>query len=473
MFTSLGFWIFALAVLLLHNTTRGRLQNAILLAASYLLYVYFDWQFLLLLIAATTLTFVAGRNLAPTMRYRRLFFYAGILFDLGVLVFFKYAGFFTASISAALNGAGTTAQPYALNILLPLGLSFYIFRLLSYLFDVYSGRLAPTASWIDVALYVAFFPQIAAGPIERATHFLPRLQVTRRLDQAQFVTGLTYIFVGLFYKIAIADPLAPMTERTFSNISQLMPLDALAAIIWFSIRLYADFAGYSALAIGFSTWFGLPAMENFRQPYFSQSITEFWTRWHISLSTWFRDYLFYPLTRFLLKRLGRRFALAINAAGLLITMLVTGLWHGSSLTFSVWGLLHGVYLIWERLLARPPTASPGRWQHRITVVFNILVTQCLVAIAWVFFRAPTVQDALLFFQKLLAPNYALDSLWLRSVATPLIVLILFDVLLARAVRVTAFWDLHLIWRVALLAVLVVALFILGSSSSEAFVYVRF
>jgi D-alanyl-lipoteichoic acid acyltransferase DltB (MBOAT superfamily) len=396
-----------------------------------------------------------------------------VLFNIAILGFFKYAGLFVSTIAAALVPLG--ASQATLNILLPLGISFYIFRLLSYLFDVHNGRLQASRSWIEVALYTAFFPQIASGPIERAPRFLAALRNTRRLDQQRLVDGLTLICLGLFYKIVIADPLAGPTDRAFNDIASLAAHDALAVMILFSVRLYADFAGYSALAIGISTWFGLPAMENFRQPYLAQSVNEFWTRWHISLSMWFRDYLFYPLSRTLLRRWGSAHSFAIQGVCYFVTMLATGLWHGATWTFIAWGALHGTYMVIERLIARvwPADNSAGLWQRRFSALGNILITQIVVAIAWVIFGAPTLPDAMRFFQRLLEPTYSADPAWWVRILYPISAVLVVDLLLAQGRDAVAFWRLHLSWRVGLCTLLLVLIFIFGGGESAPFVYFRF
>jgi alginate O-acetyltransferase complex protein AlgI len=476
------FWIFVVVVLLLHNITRDRIQNLVLLFASYIFYLSIDWRFLGLLILATTVTHQIARRLRAHSAYtpntldvprQRRFLTIGVLFNLGILGFFKYAEFFIESASAALAPLGVSQ--ITLQILLPVGISFYTFRLLAYLFDVHTGRIEPSASWIEVALYTAFFPQLASGPIERAARFLPNLRKTRRLGQQDFVDGLTYICLGLVYKIAIADPQRVITDNAFRDSTNLAAHDVVAVIVLLSIRLYADFAGYSAIAKGISTWFGLPAMENFRQPYFAQSVVEFWTRWHISLSTWLRDYLFYPLTRTLLRRWGSARGYTVQIIGYFVTMLATGLWHGANWTFIVWGGLHGIYMVVEGFIARarPDSDRGGPWQQRFSALGNILVTQIAVALAWVIFYAPTVPDAVRFLGRLLTPTYNVDAIWWARLLYPISLLLLVDLLLSRGANALVFWRLQLPWRVALCVLLLIVLFIVGGPESAPFVYFRF
>ena len=476
MFFSWEFWAFVAIVLLFHNVTRGRGQNAVLLVASYALYAYFDLRFLAVLIVATTVTYVAARRLKPDSSGRRQVMVVGILFNLGVLGFFKYANFFASTISLLLVRVGVAPNPVVLGILLPLGISFYSFRLLSYLFDVYNKRIDASASWLEVALFVSFFPQIASGPIERAPRFLPKLRGTRRLSQEQFTEGITYLLLGVFYKIAIADPLVATTGHLFDHIAALTSADALKGMILYSIQLYADFAGYSAMAIGVSTWFGLPAMENFRQPYFANSVIDFWTRWHISLSTWFRDYLFFPMTRSLLRRWGSKHSGKIQTTAYLVTMLLTGIWHGANWTFAMWGLLHGLCMAIERFLAGVSSAQPidlGRNQQRLDALLNILITQIAVASAWIFFAAPSITDAFSYFGRLLADPPTITPGWWGTVLIPIVMLLFIDLLLAGAKTVRNFWQLRLVWRVGICTVVLLLLVLFGGVSREPFVYFRF
>jgi D-alanyl-lipoteichoic acid acyltransferase DltB (MBOAT superfamily) len=471
-FITAEFWAFTFLTLLAYNVTRDRWQNLVLLIASYLIYAYFDLRFVALLLIATLLTYWIAQHVELGAPHRGRWLASGVLFNLALLASFKYFAFFVPSILARLN---QPVDAVALSLVLPVGLSFYCFRLLSYLFDV-SRKRVPPIGLLDMAVFVAFFPQIASGPIERAANFLPSLRKTRRTSQRMLLSGLTLIAVGVFYKIAIADPLAQRTDAAFNSVVTLSSPNALAIMIFYSIRLYSDFAGYSAMAIGVSTWFGLPAMQNFRQPYFSQSITEFWTRWHISLSSWLRDYLFFPLSRYLAESFGSKQIFLIQLFSLFITMLATGIWHGSKLTFVVWGALHGFYMIGERLLGRiqPLTQQRGIWQTRVNILGNILVTQFAVAIGWVIFGSKSLADAQLFFSRLFSANFAVDTAWWISVFMAVFLVLVFDLLLMQAKNeVAAFWELKLHWRVVLLTVWLMVLVIFSDTNHTAFVYASF
>jgi len=475
MYFSWLFWFFVFSVVFLHSRTRGQLQNAVLLIGSYIFYAYFDWRFLALLVLATLATYVIGLPLKTQHRWRRSWLYVGLLLNLALLGFFKYTNFFVDIVSTLLLNARIIVSIPTLNILLPLGLSFYVFRLMGYLLDVYNQRIASIPSCLDFAVYIAFFPQISSGPIERASRFLPRLQTTRLLSQQQLVEGATYILLGVFYKTSIADPLVFTTDTAFKAIAELSSSEALKAMILYSIRLYADFAGYSSIAIGISTWFALPAMENFRQPYFAPSIIQFWTRWHISLSTWFRDYLFFPLSRSLVKRWGNQHSASLQTGASFLTMLATGIWHGANWTFLFWGALHGFYMLLERVIARfdPPNTKTGSFPQYINQLANFLITQLALAVGWVFFAAPSLPTAFLFFDRLFSEKLILTQEWFTAVLIPIGQLLLIDFLQLHSKDIMTFWQLRLVWRAALLALLCMLLILFGGVSREPFIYFRF
>jgi len=469
MFIVPQFWLFVLVLLLIYNVTRGLLQNLVLVVGSYLVYAYFDLRFLGVLIVATTVFYVLGLGIEAHRPFRRELLILGVLFAVGVLSYFKYMNFFAATF-----GQVDVKNIDFTHIILPLGISFYSFRLMSYLFDVYHTRIAATRSWLDLALYVSFFPQISAGPIERATSFLPRLQTTRRLDSEAFGTAFIYILLGIVYKFAIADNLVITTNAAFANVVNLSAPDAFLAMIHFSIRLYADFAGYSAMAIGVSKLFMLPARDNFRQPYFSQSIVDFWTRWHISLSAWFRDYLFFPLSRSLVRVFGKPFSFGVELVTVFATMLLIGLWHGSNVTFLVWGALQGLYMLVARLVGRvaPRPGEVGRVERWGNALLGILVTQAAVTAAWVFFGARSLGDVVLFFQRLTSasPIYSDDLLWYTRLVVPIIFVVGIDLLQAKFKLTANFWRYPLIFRVLLLAIMALAILILGDSTHAPFIY---
>lgn len=389
-FNSLQYAAFLPLVLIAYWMLGRRAQNVLLLGASYLFYGAFDWRFLGLLVLSTLTDFVVGRRLAVTdeQRSRTRTFLVSLAVNLGILGFFKYFDFFVTDSTRLLGRLGIDVSPPVLRILLPVGISFYTFHGISYAFDVYRRKIEPTSSLLDFAVFVAFFPQLVAGPIGRAHLQLPQFGRERTPpDWPEVRRAAVLILLGLFKKVAIADMLAPYVNDAFASPGTTSALGLLVGAWAFAFQIYGDFSGYSDIARGSSSLLGISLPENFNQPYLSRSVTEFWRRWHISLSNWLRDYLYIPLG-------GNRGSGLLTYRNLLLTMLIGGLWHGAALTFVVWGGLHGLYLAGERRF----TAVDGKdvwrpWSLRRDVV-RTLVTFQLVSLAWVFFRAESLTGAL-------------------------------------------------------------------------------
>jgi D-alanyl-lipoteichoic acid acyltransferase DltB (MBOAT superfamily) len=323
---------------------------------------------------------------ANSIDKKKFFLIACISINLLVLGVFKYFGFFIDGLSQLLGLVGLRTDPVTISILLPLGLSFFVFQTSSYVIDVYRGNLQPEASFINFATFVVYFPHMAAGPIMPARILIPQIahkKVRPNFDQVQ--SGLFLIAVGLFRKIVIADTLAPMVNRILDNPENFDWKSLLIACVGFGLQIYGDFAGYSAIARGVSRLLGIEMMINFRQPYLAYSITNFWRRWHISLSTWFRDYLYVPLG-------GNKKGNLRTNLNLMLVMIVAGLWHGSAFGFIIWGMLHGIFLVVDKFLMRIQVKS--RKFVFISIPFGWMYTQFLVFFAWVFFRSPDVSDAL-------------------------------------------------------------------------------
>ncbi|MBQ9344103.1 MAG: MBOAT family protein [Kiritimatiellae bacterium] len=389
LFNSLAYFIFLPLVLLLYYPSPRRLQNLILLAASYVFYGWWDWRFCGLLLASTLIAYATGLAMpaAAPPRRRRAMLVISLVANLGILAFFKYFNFFIGSAGDLLAAIGFRPNLPSLRVILPVGISFYTFQTLSYTVDVYRREMPPTRSLLDFALYVSFFPQLVAGPIERATNLLHQFAAPRVLDRAHIADGAFLILLGLFRKLVIADGAAPLVDEIFASAATASPATLALGSALFALQIYGDFAGYSDIARGTASLMGFDLMVNFRQPYLSQSVSEFWRRWHISLSSWLRDYLYIPLG-------GNRKGLPRTYLNLFLTMLLGGLWHGASWTFVIWGALHGAYLaIHKALLAafhRKPARHPA-WTR--TSLLKVLVTFVLVAFAWIFFRAPTLAAA--------------------------------------------------------------------------------
>lgn len=387
-FNSFEFFVFLPLVLGAYWLMRRRQQNVLLLVASYVFYGWWDYRFLSLIAISTLVDFVIAQRIqrAVSDRSRKWWLFGSLAVNLGILGFFKYFGFFVESAARVLEAVGLSVNQTTLSIVLPVGISFYTFQTISYTFDVFRRRIEPERNLITFGVYVAYFPQLVAGPIERAQHLLPQIQGERRRPTAFDVwTASWLILTGLFKKIVLADGLATIVQERFADPASHGSLSLLLGVYAFAIQIYGDFSGYSSIARGTSRLFGIELMRNFEQPYLSTNITQFWRTWHISLSTWLHDYLYVPLGG---NQRGRR-RTYIN---LMLTMLLGGLWHGAAWTFVVWGGLHGAYLTTHRALGayeprgRPGAPSRGDW-------WRVILTFHLVGFAWIFFRADGIGQA--------------------------------------------------------------------------------
>lgn len=402
LFNSYAFAAFLAVVLPLYYALGHRWQNRMLLLASYVFYGWWDPRFLLLLWLSTVVDFFVARRMTATadQRARRRLMVLSVTLNLAYLGFFKYFDFFADSAREAIAAFGWQADPITLRVLLPVGISFYTFQAISYIVDVYRNAREHTDDFVAFALYLAYFPHLVAGPIQRSTQLLPQLLVPRRVTAEQISSGALLMLVGFFKKIAIADAVAPMVNSIFGNSASRSGPTLLVGVYLFAVQIYGDFSGYTDIARGVSRLMGIELRVNFRQPYLSRNIAEFWRRWHISLSEWLRDYLYISLG-------GNRGPRWTTYRNLLLTMLLGGLWHGAAWTFVVWGALHGLYLAVHRAVTsarrvgargandaspdradRPTSAAGWLWYGA-----SVLVTFHLVCLAWVFFRAPTIQEA--------------------------------------------------------------------------------
>jgi alginate O-acetyltransferase complex protein AlgI len=353
-------------------------QNVLLLVASVVFYAWWDWRFVGLLAVSTGVDFTIGRALhQATDATRRTRLLAGsLVVNLGILGFFKYAGFFADSLVVALQSVGLEADPLTLHIILPVGISFYTFQTLSYTIDIYRRRLQPTQSLLEFAVFVAFFPQLVAGPIERAKHFLPQVARPRTITASAMEHGLVLVTWGLFKKVVLADNAAKLADPLFDAPAAHAGLDLWLAALAFTLQIYGDFSGYSDIARGLARWLGFDLMVNFRLPYFARGPSDFWRRWHISLSTWLRDYLYISLG-------GNRGTPWHTYRNLVLTMLLGGLWHGARWNFVLWGAYHGFILVLARAL-KPLTA---RLPDRPTIALvQWALMFGLTVWGWVLFR---------------------------------------------------------------------------------------
>ncbi|WP_291136221.1 MBOAT family O-acyltransferase [Flavobacterium sp. UBA7663] len=405
LFNSIEFLLFLPTVFFLYwfvFKNQLRAQNVLLLVASYIFYGWWDWRFLSLIIASTFLDYFIAIQLGKTDIAKKRKFLLGISLvgNLGMLGFFKYYNFFVASWIEAWSSVGITMEASTLNIILPVGISFYTFQTLSYTIDVYRKEMQPTKSFIDFAAFVTFFPQLVAGPIERASHLLPQFYKKRAFDYQNAVDGVKLIIWGMFKKVVVADNCAFFVNKIFENPEAYSSGELFVGMVFFAFQIYGDFSGYSDMAIGISKLFGFDLMVNFKFPYFSRDIAEFWRRWHISLSTWFRDYIYIPLG-------GSKGSQWFQIRNVMIIFLVSGFWHGANWTYVVWGLFHA-------LLFLPLLLFNLNRSHLITKSYGWLdfakigVTFLVVCIGWVFFRADSISDAF----QYLAHMFELKSLGL-------------------------------------------------------------
>jgi alginate O-acetyltransferase complex protein AlgI len=400
LFNSLVFFLFLGIVLAVYPRLPRRGQNVFLLVASYVFYGYWDWRFNFLLLGSTLLDFFVGRQLAGTedSRRRRLLLGISLIGNLGILGFFKYFNFFIDSFAALLASTGLEPNLPTLKIILPVGISFYTFQTLSYTIDIYRRRLQPVDSLVDFALFVSFFPQLVAGPIERASNLLPQIVKPRSVNRRLVITGLNLMLIGYFKKVAIADTLAPMVENAFADPAGQSSGALLSGLYAFALQIYGDFSGYTDIARGVSRLLGFELMENFAAPYLSRNITEFWHRWHISLSSWLKDYLYISLG-------GNRGGALRTYRNLMLTMVLGGLWHGAGWTFVVWGSLHGAYLMLHKMLLRERRLnlawprSIGGWLGDLA---RIALTFHMVCLTWIFFRARNLADAVAYLRGIFA-----------------------------------------------------------------------
>uniref|UniRef100_A0A7C4LKE6 MBOAT family protein n=1 Tax=Schlesneria paludicola TaxID=360056 RepID=A0A7C4LKE6_9PLAN len=395
-FNSFLFWLFFAAVWAVYWRLPHRAQNRLLLLASYVFYGCWDWRFLGLIVFTTCCDFLLARRMAActSPRPRRLWLTASIVINLSILGFFKYYGFFARELAALLTGVGLTPLLPTLDVVLPVGISFYTFQTMSYTIDVYRGRVRPAANLLDFALYIAFFPQLVAGPIERAETLLPQVLQPRRWHGDSFARGLYFVAYGLFQKVVVADNMAVLVNTVFRTPpSALSSLEVALGIYAFAFQIYGDFAGYSSIARGVAQWLGFELMSNFERPYLALDPSDFWRRWHISLSQWLRDYLYIPLG-------GNRGGAWLTYRNLLLTMLLGGLWHGANWTFLAWGAFHGLLLCGFRLFGRRREGMALAPRQRLLQMVVMFHGVCL---GWLFFRADSLPLALSLLGQLLTP----------------------------------------------------------------------
>lgn len=475
LFNSPEFFLFLTVVLLLYYQLRHKHQNWLLLIASYFFYGLWDYRFLSLILASTAIDYWTSHAIhrcdAKNPRdenRRRLLLGLSLTVNLGILGFFKYFNFFVDSAARVLTQVGVEPHLPVLYVLLPVGISFYTFQTMGYTIDVYRRKIEPISSLRDFALYVCYFPQLVAGPIERPDKLIPALQSPRIITNEAITSGAMLILIGLFRKVVIADAIGGQVDAVFAAPWEYSSPELMKGIYLFALQIYCDFAGYTDIARGVSRLLGIELMENFRQPYFSANISEFWRRWHISLSSWLRDYLYIPLG-------GNRGGTLMTYRNLMLTMLLGGLWHGAAWTFVIWGGLHGLYLAGHRLImgnVRISLDDAPRWFNPRRL-FGGLLTFHLVLITWVFFRAPGFGAAIDYIRMTLEfRNMEMLPAVLPAILIPWALVALIDVpqFLTRNQTVLLRWPL-VARNVAVASMLF--LILLGFGTRAPFIYFQF
>ena len=396
LFNSRSFAIFLPIVFFLYwfmTNKNLKLQNLLLLVASYYFYACWDWRFMFLLMFSTFLDYYTGLKIeeSKNQNLRKFWLWLSVGINLGFLGFFKYYNFFAENFAEMLQNFGLQVNPWTLKVILPVGISFYTFHGLSYVLDIYFKRIKAERNFVDYAVFVSFFPLLVAGPIERATHLLPQIKVKREFSYEKAVDGMRQILWGLFKKMVIADNCAVFANQIFANSATASGSELALGALFFTFQIYGDFSGYSDIALGTARLFGIDLLRNFAFPYFSRDIAEFWRRWHISLSSWFRDYLYIPLG-------GSKGGNWMRIRNTFAIFLVSGFWHGANWTFIIWGFLNALFIMPSIILKTNRNnleiVAMNKLIPSLRDVFNILLTFSLTVFAWIFFRAESVHHAI-------------------------------------------------------------------------------
>ena len=428
LFNSISFAIFLPLVFLFYwffTNKNLKVQNLFLLVSSYFFYACWDWRFLFLLIFSTFLDYFAGIKIAESdnKKHKKNWLWLSIVVNLGFLGVFKYYNFFSSSLSDALLLLGVKDNFGTLQFILPVGISFYTFHGLSYVIDIYNNKIKPEKNIVDYSVFVSFFPLLVAGPIERATHLLPQIRRRREFDYNKAVDGLRQVLWGLFKKVVIADQCAEYANQIFNNSTDYSGSTLVLGALFFTFQIYGDFSGYSDIALGTARLFGIELLRNFAFPYFSRDIAEFWRRWHISLSSWFKDYLYIPLG-------GSKGGVMMRIRNTFIIFLVSGFWHGANWTFIVWGFLNALFImpsiIFNTNRNNLEIVAKGKYLPNFKDLFSIGITFSLTVFAWIFFRANNMEHAIQYISEILSPSFfTLPYFENGTLALPIIILVIF------------------------------------------------
>jgi len=480
-FNSIAFAIFLPIIFLLYwfvfNKTKST-QNALLIIASYYFYSCWDWRFLFLLVFSTFLDYYTGIQIekGKSEKSRKFWFWLSILINLGFLGIFKYYNFFAASFSDLVTSAGFKASPILLDVILPVGISFYTFHGLSYVIDIYYKRIKAEYNFVDYSLFVSYFPLLVAGPIERATHLLPQVKIKREFDYRLAVDGLRQIMWGLFKKVVIADNCADYANIAFDNAGSNSGSVLVLGAIFFAFQIYGDFSGYSDIASGTSKLFGIDLLRNFNYPYFSRDIAEFWRRWHISLSSWFRDYVYIPLG-------GNKGSKFIKIRNVLIIFVVSGFWHGANWTFIIWGLLNAVFIlpsiIFKTNRSNLDVVAKEKNYPSFKELFQIIRTFAITCFAWIFFRAKNVESALLYIKGIFSSSlFTIPRFDSKQISIKILILLILFFLIkewnSRSYNHALYKDSKSIYsRWALYSLISILIIVWGVTSKTEFIYFAF
>lgn len=478
LFNSIDFAIFLPIVFILYWFITNKvlkLQNLLIVLASYFFYGWWDWRFLSLIVFSTLVDYTVGLALSREENKikRKLLLWLSIVVNLGFLGFFKYYNFFLDNFVTAFSFFGTEINGTSLQIILPVGISFYTFQTLSYTIDVYKKKLNPTRDLIAFSAFVGFFPQLVAGPIERASNLLPQFYKKRTFEYSKAIDGLRQMIWGLFKKMVIADNCATYANEIFNNSADYNGSTLLLGAVFFTFQIYGDFSGYSDIAIGTSRLFGFNLKQNFAFPYFSRDIAEFWRRWHISLSTWFRDYLYIPLG-------GSRGGIWMKVRNTFIIFIVSGFWHGANWTFIIWGALNAIYflplLLRNKNRVHLDIIAAGRYLPTFREALNMSLTFALTVIAWIFFRAENIDHAASYLTNMFSA-----SLFSTPLILPLdIIFLMLLLLLIEWIGRGHLYALEGIQKIksplaniSILFVLMVVILLFMSNTEQEFIYFQF
>ncbi len=464
LFNSLEFALFLPIVLILFHLIPAKGRWGLLLGASFLFYSFWRPEYLLLIVTSIVVDYIAGIRIekSKSQRIKKTFLIISLITNLGLLLFFKYFNFLANSIVNLIPTMQFETNHRFLNVLLPVGISFYTFQTMGYTIDVYKGKLKAEKHIGYFALYVSFFPQLVAGPIERADHLLPQFKKKKPITNDDLLIGFSRIVLGFFKKVVIADRLALFSDEVFNHATSYSGIPLIIGVVFFTFQIYCDFSGYTDIALGIARIMGIRLLENFKTPYLSRNINEFWKRWHISLSGWFRDYLYIPLG-------GNRISIPRKYLNLIIVFVLSGFWHGANWTFMIWGFVHGVLLIGWNIL-KPLNL-------RIPKAISIFLTFIVVSIAWIFFRASSLSDSLHIIGSIISPVHwggFLPGLTMTELILSAFFITLMSIIHSRlGADMQKMLNQSPLKRVLVLSSLVVLIFSFGIFNENQFIYFQF